>query len=77
MRIVRSLVPALVAAAGLAAPLAVVPAAQAAVTCGGLKATIVEMASTANISHCSHGAMGTPARASSPTTVADTPRNTR
>ena len=42
MRIVRSLVPALVAAAGLAAPLAVVPAAQAAaVTCGGLKATIV------------------------------------
>ncbi len=42
MRIVRSLVPALVAAAGLAAPLAVVPTAQAAaVTCGGLKATIV------------------------------------
>jgi hypothetical protein len=42
MRNVRSLVPALVAAAGLAAPLTVVPTAQAAaVTCGGLKATVV------------------------------------
>ena len=42
MRIIRSLVPAVVAAAGLAAPLVVVPAAQAAApTCGGLKATIV------------------------------------
>ena len=42
MRIVRSLVPAIVAAAGLTAPLAVVPTAHAAVpTCGGLKATIV------------------------------------
>ncbi|GAA1444936.1 hypothetical protein GCM10009641_65000 [Mycobacterium cookii] len=42
MRIVRSLVPALVATAGLAAPLAVVPTAQAAApTCAGLRATIV------------------------------------
>jgi len=42
MRLTRSLVPVLVAAAGLAAPLAVAPTAQAAaVTCGGLKATIV------------------------------------
>src|SRR5687768_10635550 len=42
MRLVRSLVPALVAAAGLTAPLAVVPAAHAAApSCGGLKATIV------------------------------------
>ncbi|NYE35082.1 Ca2+-binding RTX toxin-like protein [Nocardioides cavernae] len=42
MRLVRSLVPALVAAAGLAAPLAIAPLAQAAApTCGGLKATIV------------------------------------
>jgi Ca2+-binding RTX toxin-like protein len=42
MRLVRSLVPALVAAAGLTAPLAVTPAAQgAAPTCAGLKATIV------------------------------------
>ena len=42
MRLTRSLVPVLVAAAGLAAPLALAPTAQAAaVTCGGLKATIV------------------------------------
>ncbi|HEY0645065.1 MAG TPA: hypothetical protein VGD39_16680, partial [Nocardioides sp.] len=41
MRNVRSLVPALVAAVGLATPLALVPSAHAAVTCGGLKATIV------------------------------------
>lgn len=42
MRLTRSLVPVLVAAAGLAAPLALVPSAQAAaVTCGGVKATIV------------------------------------
>ena len=42
MRLTRSLVPALVAAAGLAAPLAIAPTAQAAaVTCAGLKATIV------------------------------------
>lgn len=42
MRLVRSLVPALVAAAGLTAPLAITPVAQAAApTCGGLKATIV------------------------------------
>jgi Ca2+-binding RTX toxin-like protein len=41
MRNVRSLVPALAAAVGLATPLAPVPSAHAAVTCGGLKATIV------------------------------------
>ena len=41
MRNVRSLVPALAAAVGLATPLALVPSAHAAVTCGGLKATIV------------------------------------
>ncbi len=42
MRLTRSLVPVLVAAAGLAAPLAVAPTAHAAaVTCAGLKATIV------------------------------------
>lgn len=42
MRLIRSLVPAAVAAVGLVAPLALVPSAQAAaVTCGGLKATIV------------------------------------
>ena len=42
MRLTRSLVPILVAAAGLAAPLALAPSAQAAaVTCGGVKATIV------------------------------------
>ena len=42
MRITRSLVPVLVAAAGLAAPLAIAPTAQAAaVMCGSLKATIV------------------------------------
>ena len=42
MRLTRSLVPVLVAAAGLAAPLALVPSAQAAaVTCAGVKATIV------------------------------------
>jgi Ca2+-binding RTX toxin-like protein len=41
MRLVPSLVPALVAAVGLAAPLALVAPAQAAVTCGGLRATIV------------------------------------
>ena len=42
MRLTRSLVPVLVATAGLAAPLAIAPTAQAAaVTCGGLRATIV------------------------------------
>ncbi|GAA5123318.1 hypothetical protein GCM10023339_43010 [Alloalcanivorax gelatiniphagus] len=42
MRLVRSLVPSLVAATALAAPLAVTPAAQAAApTCAGIKATIV------------------------------------
>ena len=42
MRLTRSLVPALVAAVGLAAPLAIPPTAQAgAVTCAGLRATIV------------------------------------
>ncbi len=42
MRLVRSLVPALVAAAGIAAPVAVAPLAHAAApTCAGLKATIV------------------------------------
>ena len=42
MRLTRSLVPVVLAAAGLAAPLALAPTAQAAaVTCGGLKATIV------------------------------------
>ncbi len=42
MRLTRPLVPVLVAAAALAAPLALVPSAQAAApTCGGLKATIV------------------------------------
>lgn len=42
MRLVPSVVPAIVAAIGLATPLALVPAAQAAaVTCAGLKATIV------------------------------------
>jgi Ca2+-binding RTX toxin-like protein len=42
MRLARSLVPALVAAAGLAAPVALAPTAHAAApTCGGLKATIV------------------------------------
>ena len=42
MRLTRHLVPVLVAAAGLAAPLAIAPTAQAAaVTCAGLKATIV------------------------------------
>lgn len=42
MRLVRSLVPALVAAAGLTAPLAITPVAHAAApSCGGLKATIV------------------------------------
>lgn len=42
MRLTRSLVPVLVAAAGLAAPLALTPSAHAvAVTCGGVKATIV------------------------------------
>jgi Ca2+-binding RTX toxin-like protein len=42
MRLTRSLVPVLVAAAGLVAPLALAPTAQAAaVTCGGLRATIV------------------------------------
>ena len=42
MRLTRSLAPVLVAAAALAVPLTVVPTAQAAaVTCGGLKATIV------------------------------------
>ncbi len=42
MRLIRSLVPVVVAAAGMAAPLAVAPAAHsAAPTCGGLKATIV------------------------------------
>lgn len=42
MRLVRSLVPALVAAAGLTAPLAIAPVAHAAApSCGGLKATIV------------------------------------
>ncbi|GAB3036872.1 hypothetical protein GCM10011376_32250 [Nocardioides flavus (ex Wang et al. 2016)] len=41
MRLVRSLAPALVAAAGLSVPLSVVPAHAAAPACGGLKATIV------------------------------------
>src|SRR6478672_1698758 len=42
MRLTRSLVPALVGAAALAAPLAIAPTAHAAaVTCAGLKATIV------------------------------------
>ena len=42
MRLTRSLVPVLLAAAGLAAPLAIAPTAHAAaVTCAGLKATIV------------------------------------
>ena len=42
MRLTRSLVPALVGAAALAAPLAITPPAQAAaVTCAGLKATVV------------------------------------
>ena len=42
MRLVPSLVPAVVAAIGLATPLALVPSAQAAAaTCGGVKATIV------------------------------------
>lgn len=42
MRLVPSLVPAAIAVIGLATPLAIVPSAQAAaVTCGGLKATIV------------------------------------
>lgn len=42
MRLTRSLVPVLVATAGLAAPLAIAPTAHAAaVTCAGLKATIV------------------------------------
>jgi Ca2+-binding RTX toxin-like protein len=42
MRLTRSLVPALLGAAALAAPLAIAPTAQAAaVTCAGLKATIV------------------------------------
>ncbi|MGF9754090.1 calcium-binding protein [Microvirga sp. 0TCS3.31] len=41
MRLVRHLVPAVVAAAGLAAPLAVAPTAHAAPSCAGLKATIV------------------------------------
>lgn len=42
MRLTRSLVPAIVGAAALAAPLAIAPTAQAAaVTCAGLKATIV------------------------------------
>ena len=42
MRLTRSLVPVLVGAAALAAPLAIAPTAQAAaVTCAGLKATIV------------------------------------
>ncbi|CUR55928.1 exported hypothetical protein [metagenome] len=43
MRLVRSLVPALVAAAGLAAPVVIAPLAQAAApSCAGLKATIVD-----------------------------------
>ena len=41
MRLIRSLVPALVATTGLAVPLEVAPSAHAAPTCGGLKATIV------------------------------------
>ncbi|WP_322919715.1 calcium-binding protein [Nocardioides renjunii] len=42
MRLVRPLVPVLVAAAGLAAPLALIPAADAAAeTCAGIRATIV------------------------------------
>jgi Ca2+-binding RTX toxin-like protein len=41
MRVIRHLVPAVVAAAGLAAPLAVAPTAHAAPSCAGLKATIV------------------------------------
>jgi len=41
MRLVPVLVPVLVAAVGLAAPLALAPSAHAAVTCGGLRATIV------------------------------------
>ena len=41
MRLVRHLVPAVVAAAGLAAPLAVASTANAAPACAGLKATIV------------------------------------
>ena len=41
MRLVRHLVPAVVAAAGLAAPLAVASTAHAAPSCAGLKATIV------------------------------------
>lgn len=42
MRLDRSFIPAVVAAVGLATPLALVPAAQAAaVTCGGVRATIV------------------------------------
>jgi Ca2+-binding RTX toxin-like protein len=41
MRLVSSLLPALVAAAGLAVPVALVPSAHAAATCGGVRATIV------------------------------------
>ncbi|WP_299924738.1 calcium-binding protein [uncultured Nocardioides sp.] len=41
MRLIRHLVPAVVAAAGLAAPLAVAPTAHAAPSCAGLRATIV------------------------------------
>ncbi|MCP3422518.1 calcium-binding protein [Nocardioides pinisoli] len=41
MRLVRHLVPAVVATAGLAAPLAVAPTAHAAPSCAGLRATIV------------------------------------
>ncbi|MBC2933246.1 calcium-binding protein [Nocardioides sp. zg-1228] len=41
MRLARHLVPAVVAAAGLTAPLAVAPVAYAAPSCGGLRATIV------------------------------------
>jgi Ca2+-binding RTX toxin-like protein len=41
MRLIRHLVPAVVAAAGLAAPLAVTPTAHAAPSCAGLRATIV------------------------------------
>ena len=41
MRLIRHLVPAVLAAAGLAVPLAVAPTAHAAPSCAGLKATIV------------------------------------
>ena len=41
MRLIRHLLPAVVATAGLAAPVAIAPTAHAAPTCAGLKATIV------------------------------------